>query len=63
MRPGLPRTLTGLFGSAVVARHYRDTTVLLVPPLLVQKILLDPLAGIGTRRGFEPGHFADMLET
>ncbi|CAN5541184.1 hypothetical protein BH24ACT22_BH24ACT22_17200 [soil metagenome] len=63
MRPGLPRTLTGLLGAAVIARHYRDTTVLLVPPLLVQKMLLDPLAGIGARRGFEPGRFADVLET
>lgn len=63
MRPGLPRSLTGLLGAPVLARDYRDTTVLLVPPLILQKIFLDPLAGLGVRRGFEPGHFADVLAT
>jgi quercetin dioxygenase-like cupin family protein len=63
MRPGLPRTLTGLLGTAVIAQHYRDTSILLVPPPFVQKLLLDPLAGIGRRRGFRPGAMAAALET
>ena len=61
MRPGLPRSLTGLLGASVLARGYRDTTVLHVPPLIVQKIFLDPLAGLGARRGFKPGNFAAVL--
>ena len=61
MRPGLPRTLTGLLASSVLARHYRDTSRLLFPPPLVQGLLMDPLAGIGVRRGFRPGRFAEAL--
>jgi quercetin dioxygenase-like cupin family protein len=61
-RLGIPRTVTGLLAVAVIARYYRPTSILLFPPPFVQKLLLDPLAGIGARRGFEPGRFAALLE-
>lgn len=55
MRPGLPRNLRGLLGSAVIAKAYRDSTVLELPPVWVQRLLLDPLVPIANRRGFRAG--------
>jgi len=55
MRPGLPRTPRGLLGSAVVAEAYRESTVLELPPVWVQRLVLDPLVPFARRRGFAPG--------
>jgi quercetin dioxygenase-like cupin family protein len=57
----LPRTLAGLIGLAVIARGYRDSTVILRPPVWLQRLLVDPLARLGARRGLRPGHFAESL--
>ena len=61
-RHALPRTPVGLLGLAVIARGYRDSTVILSPPVWLQRLLLDPLAGLGSRRGLRPGHFAGRLD-
>jgi quercetin dioxygenase-like cupin family protein len=58
---GLPRNWRGLLAGAVLLRANRDMAVLLNPPPFVQKLLLDRLAPLGERRGFVPGHFADVL--
>lgn len=58
MRPGLPRTPRGLLGSAVLAHAYRDSTVLELPPVWVQRLLLDPLVPLARRRGLQPGRMA-----
>lgn len=55
MRPGLPRTPRGALGAAVIAHAYRDSTVLELPPLWLQKLLLDPLVPLARRRGLVPG--------
>jgi len=61
MRPGLPRTLTGVLGAAVVAKRYRASTVLGLPPVAVQRLLLDPLVPIAERRGLRAGRMAEAL--
>ena len=58
MRPGLPRTPRGLLGSAVVAKAYRASTVLELPPVWVQRLLLDPLVPFARRRGLVPGRMS-----
>ena len=61
MRPGLPRNLRGLLGSAVIAKAYRDSTVLELPPRWMQRLLLDPLVPIARRRGLRAGSMAQAL--
>lgn len=61
MRPGLPKTLTGLLGVAVVAKHYRGYCVLELPPVALQRLLLDPLAPLAERRGLRAGRMAEAL--
>lgn len=51
----LPKTPKGLLAVCALLRHHRAETVLLSPPLAVQRILMDPLAGLGERRGLGPG--------
>ena len=58
-RQGLPRP-GGVLAAAVLARHYRDMVVLLMPPPFLQPLLLGPLARLGERRGLRPGAFARM---
>ena len=58
MRPGLPKNFAGVLQAAVLMKHYRHDTVLLVPPPIVQKLLLDPLEPIARRRGYRPGRLA-----
>ena len=55
MRPGLPKNFAGVLQASVLMKHYRHDTVLLVPPPIVQKLLLDPLEPIARRRGYRPG--------
>ena len=50
MRPGLPRTPAGLLDAAALAKRHRDTVVLLMPPLFVQRLLMDPLAALSRDR-------------
>lgn len=59
MRPGLPRGLGGLLGAAVLAKRYRDSTRLGLPPVWVQKLLLDPLVPLAERRGYRAGRMAE----
>jgi quercetin dioxygenase-like cupin family protein len=58
MRPGLPKGIGGLLAGAVLAEHYRETVVLLVPPPFVQRVVMGPLARLGERRGYRAGDFA-----
>jgi hypothetical protein len=44
MRPGLPKGPRGLVEVAAIAKRHRAMCVLLVPPPLVQRLLMDPLA-------------------
>ena len=60
-RLALPRSLRGLIGLAVIARSYRDSTVLTRPPVWLQRIALDPFAALGERRGMRPGQFEEAL--
>jgi quercetin dioxygenase-like cupin family protein len=57
-RQALPRTPRGALALAVMARHYRDTTLILRPPPWLHAILIAPLARLGHKRGFRAGHFA-----
>jgi mannose-6-phosphate isomerase-like protein (cupin superfamily) len=54
---GLPRSLDGLLAGAVLARHYRDMVTLLapLPPPVVQRLVIPPLARAGERRGHHAG--------
>jgi quercetin dioxygenase-like cupin family protein len=58
-RQALPKSFSGLLQLAVMARHYRDSTLILMPPPFVQRLLLYPLASLGERRGYRAGTFAD----
>lgn len=58
-RRGLPRSLRGLLGAAVMTHAYRETTVICFPPPVVQRLALYPLAGLAERRGFRARHFAE----
>jgi len=60
-RQALPRSLRGLIGLAVIARSYRASTVILRPPVWLQRIVLDPFARLGARRGLRAGHFAEVM--
>jgi quercetin dioxygenase-like cupin family protein len=50
MRPGLPRGLRGLVETAAIAKRHRHMTVLLLPPPLVQRLLMDRLARFSRAR-------------
>jgi quercetin dioxygenase-like cupin family protein len=57
-RQGIPTSFTGLIQAAVMLRHYRDDVLILRPPPIVQRLLLDPLARVGERRGYKAGSLA-----
>lgn len=57
VRPGIP-SLRGLLPVAVMARHYRPHVRLLFPPMIAQRLMLDPLARLGERRGLRAGELA-----
>jgi hypothetical protein len=38
-----------------MARHYRPDVRLLFPPMIVQRLVLDPLARVAERRGLRAG--------
>jgi quercetin dioxygenase-like cupin family protein len=57
-RNALPRTVRGLLQLAVMARHYRATTVILRPPPWLHAVLITPLARLGELRGYRAGEFA-----
>ena len=57
IRPGIPSP-RGLLPVAVMARHYRPHVRLLFPPMIVQRLMLDPLARLGERRGLRAGELA-----
>jgi len=44
MRPGLPKGVRGLIETAALAKRHRPMCVLLMPPPLLQRLLMDPLA-------------------
>ena len=56
-RRALPRSLDGLLQAAVMAHHYRDMVTLLapLPPPVIQRVVIPPLARAGERRGFRAG--------
>ena len=58
-RHALPKSFSGLLALAVMARHYRPTTRILRPPVFLQRLVLDPFARLGERRGYRPGSFAE----
>jgi quercetin dioxygenase-like cupin family protein len=57
-RHALPRSWRGLLAMAVMADHYKRTTVIMLPPPRVQRAFLGPLASIGRRRGWRPGSYS-----
>ena len=57
-RQALPRSWRGLLQMAVMARHYRASTVLLRPPPWLHGVLIAPLAKLGELRGHRVGNFA-----
>lgn len=57
-RRALPRSLRGALQLAVMARHYRPTTVILRPPPWLHGLLIAPLARLGAMRGHRAGQFA-----
>jgi len=57
-RQALPRSLRGLLQLAVMARHYRASTVILRPPPWLHGVLIAPLARLGELRGHRAGNFA-----
>lgn len=54
----LPTGWDGLLRAAVLAHAHRDMVTLLapLPPPLIQRFLIPPLARAGARRGYRPGH-------
>jgi hypothetical protein len=56
-RRALPRSLDGLLQAAVMAHQYRDMVTLLapLPPPLIQRLVIPPLARAGERRSFRAG--------
>jgi quercetin dioxygenase-like cupin family protein len=58
-RRALPKNLRGLLGLAVMAHHYRESTVVLMPPPCLQRLVLGPFVRLGERRGFRPGSYAE----
>lgn len=57
-RHAMPRSWRGLLGMAVMADHYKRTTVIALPPPWLQRLLLGPLVPIGKRQGWRPGSYA-----
>lgn len=57
-RQALPRSFRGLLQLAVMARHYRNSTVILRPPPWLHGLLIAPLARLGELRGYRAGDFA-----
>jgi quercetin dioxygenase-like cupin family protein len=57
-RGGFPRGLGALLPAAVLAHHYRDMVVLLMPPPFIQRLVMGPVARLGERRGHRAGGFA-----
>lgn len=63
-RFAIPKGWDGLLLGAALAHGYRDSTVLLFPPLppaRLQRLVLPPLARRAARRGYVPGRFAEAL--
>jgi quercetin dioxygenase-like cupin family protein len=58
-RHALPKSPSGLLGLAVMASHYRDSTVVMTIPPIIQSLVLYPLARLGERRGYKAGSFAE----
>lgn len=58
----LPKTWTALLQAAVLAEEHKEMVTLLFPPLpprVIQRVLLPPLARLGRRRGYAPGRLGD----
>jgi quercetin dioxygenase-like cupin family protein len=63
-RFAIPNGWDALLLGAALAHGYRDSTVLLFPPMPpapIQRLLLPPLARRAARRGYVPGRFAEAL--
>jgi quercetin dioxygenase-like cupin family protein len=58
-RHALPKSPSGALALAVMADHYRATTLILTIPPVLHPLLLRPLAKLGARRGYRAGHFDD----
>lgn len=62
---GIPKGLDALLAGAVLADGYSEMVTLGFPPMPpgpIQRLLFGPLAKLGERRGYRPGHFAEVLE-
>ena len=61
-RLGLPKSPTGLLQGAVLLDHYREMAVIgfPLPPPVLQRLLVAPLAWLGRRRGYRAGSFAEL---
>jgi quercetin dioxygenase-like cupin family protein len=62
-RGAFPKSFDALLQGALMAHYYRDTVVLLFPPLpppSVQRLIFPTLARLAMRRGYRAGHFAEL---
>jgi quercetin dioxygenase-like cupin family protein len=53
---GLPTKLSGVLPLSLMAYHYRESTLILRPPVPVQKLLVYPLGRLAERRGYRAGN-------
>jgi quercetin dioxygenase-like cupin family protein len=57
-RHALPRSWRGLLAMAVMADHYKHTTIITMPPPWLQRMLLVPFVPIARRQGWRAGSYA-----
>ena len=57
----LPRTPRAALQLSLLLREYRPQTLILMPPPLLQRLLMNPLARLAERRGYEGPGVADTL--
>ena len=58
-RYATPRSWRGLLAMAAMADHYKRTTVIMLPPPWLQRLVLGPLVPLARRRGWRPGSYSD----
>lgn len=55
---GIPKSPSALLKGAVMLHHYREMVEFTVPPRLLQRLVVGPLARLGKRRGYIAGRLA-----
>ncbi len=57
-RRGIPKSFSALLKGAVMLHHYREMVQFTMPPPLLQRLVIGPLARLGERRGYVGGRLA-----